>query len=1126
MLIKKLTLNNFKSFGKFADLYFDKGINCIIGPNGSGKTNILDAIIFVLGKISAKQLRAEKSSNLIYNGAKTKKSAEKAEVSIYFNNENRIFPLDDKEIKITRIVFQDGSSKYKICEKTKTRYEVLELLRSAGIDPDGYNIVTQGDVARIVEATPLERRELIEEIAGIAEFEERKNEALNKLEKVKIKLEETNLILRERQAFLKQLKQDRDQALAWRALNDRIRSLNASIAKANVDIKNAEIEKANKKKFEIEEKIKEIDLSLSEAEKKLTEEKEKLEKINKEIEEKSEKKLKALHLEQSKKQKTYSEIKIDLASIESSIFEINASLARSQKNKRDSEIKLNAISQELKLNQELLKDLSDKLEKLNQEIEKFKVANKLEDAVKVEKEIFNLDLQIENLTSTINKLQERKQETLRSLDKLEFEIQTARKRVEDVEEALKKEQEKISKIIDAKKKFKEVVEAINSLLKEDSLIFEKIKNLQERKAEIKFELEATRSVSNEIVAVLSKKFAKAIVSQLFASDERYAKAIETALGAFKDALIVKSYDAALRALNFLKKQKLGRASFVIEESRAKKIESNSILNKIEFDKEKEKIFSNLLGDVVLAENDEQAIELAKQGKRAVSLEGNLFGEGKAIGGFVKPALLKVHNIKKQLNQIEEEIKNLERAKAANSKKLDELKTEKIELENLITRGEALGLDIDLESAKLYAQELEKNKANLNESLLAIESEIEKQQVEISNLKSLKAKLKNELLKLRDPATISKLNELEANRKNLSNKINETNKKIAALEAQEKEIEIQIKNLDSEIANLDSNLKEKLNAKESSEGKLSILKEEIEKISKEIERLSLENAELFALKKEISNNLSSTENQILENKKSKNALECELNNIKFELVKGQSELGDWQNKLNSYGQIEIVKKPLEELKKELSECEEKISKLGAINLKALELYDRIFEQYSEMLEKKKIIVKEKKEILNLLEAIEKNKKEKFFETLNLINEAFTKTFSKLTKKGNGYLELTNQAKPFEAGLLIKVQISNDKFLDLRSLSGGEKTLTALAFLFAIQEIKNSRFYIFDEVDAALDKENSALLSELLKRYSERAQYIVVTHNDILTQVADIVLGVAFNPHIESSVVVSLKVNENK
>ena len=217
--INKLVMHGFKSFAKRTELLFNDDFNCVVGPNGSGKSNILDALCFVLGKSSAKALRSEKSANLIYNGGKSKKPAEKAEVSIFFDNSKKTFPYDVPEMKVSRFVKPKGNSTYKINDQTVTRTQVVELLSLAKIDADGHNIILQGDIVHFCEMGGDERRELIEEIAGISIYEDKKNKALLELNKVEEKLKEADIVLKEREGYLKELKKERDEAEKYSGLN-------------------------------------------------------------------------------------------------------------------------------------------------------------------------------------------------------------------------------------------------------------------------------------------------------------------------------------------------------------------------------------------------------------------------------------------------------------------------------------------------------------------------------------------------------------------------------------------------------------------------------------------------------------------------------------------------------------------------------------------------------------------------------------------------------------------------------------------------------------------------------------------------------------------------------------------
>ena len=244
--IKKLVMHGFKSFANHIEIPFDKGINTIIGANGSGKSNISDALCFVLGRLSSKSLRAAKSSNLIFQGTKEKKPSAEAHVELFFDNSDRAFSIDSNEIHIKRIVRRNGMSTYKINGDTKTRQEIIELLSQSGIDPYGFNIILQGEIARLIKMRSEERREIIEEVAGISIYESRKQKALSEIEKTEQKLKEVGAVLRERTSYLRNLENERKQALRFKELEKTIKQCRATIIKRNSDEKQKEVEEVEK----------------------------------------------------------------------------------------------------------------------------------------------------------------------------------------------------------------------------------------------------------------------------------------------------------------------------------------------------------------------------------------------------------------------------------------------------------------------------------------------------------------------------------------------------------------------------------------------------------------------------------------------------------------------------------------------------------------------------------------------------------------------------------------------------------------------------------------------------------------------------------------------------------------
>ena len=405
--ITKLVLDGFKSFGKHTELLFGDDFNVILGPNGSGKSNVLDALCFVLGKSSSKQLRAEKSANLIYNGGKTKQPGKAAEVSIVFDNKDKIFPVEGDELKLSRIVRADGASKYKIDGKTRTRQEILELLGSAKINPDGYNIILQGDIVRLVEMSPLERREIIEEIAGIGVYEEKKRQSLNELQKVGEKLNEAEIILKERETYLKELKKDRDQALKYKELNDKIKQNKASYLKKQLNGKDVELKKFEDKSKGHKEKLTKLQEQVKKLREEIAEHKQISQDINSEIERQGE-------VEQIKIQKEVEQLRIQVATHKTRISACKTEIDRIGQRKEQLQKNLEEVTGKIKELNEQKGSLTAQLEAmektiggLDAKIKAFKEKHNLADEADIDKQFEELDKKAEDKQRELQILREK-----------------------------------------------------------------------------------------------------------------------------------------------------------------------------------------------------------------------------------------------------------------------------------------------------------------------------------------------------------------------------------------------------------------------------------------------------------------------------------------------------------------------------------------------------------------------------------------------------------------------------------------------------------------------------------------------------------------------------------------------
>ncbi|MEK6834771.1 MAG: chromosome segregation SMC family protein [Nanoarchaeota archaeon] len=889
--IKKLRLHGFKSFAKLIELEFSDNYSTIIGPNGSGKSNLTDAICFVLGRLSAKSMRAEKASNLIYNGGKNNSPAKQAEVSIIFDNSKNEFPIKENEIKITRIVKQNGQSVYKLNDNTITRQQILDLLATAKIDPDGHNIILQGDIVKFMEMRPEDRREIIEEVSGISVYEDKKHKAMLELQKVEEKLKEADIILTERSAHLRELKKDRDQATKYKDLQKYIRENKATYLTV------------------------------------LLKEKEKTkESVDKEIEK-----------EESKKLKIQEEINLI---------------------KKEIEDKRNEIKQ---LNQELLsRGGKDQIE----------IHHNLED---VKTELTKNTTRLELLQNEITKIKNRKETLKNNLDEIELRIKEF--------EQQKKEFEKKKSSFEKNKPKQENIDHSHNIIE---YVIQKVRDLN---------LDGVYGT----------------IENLGKTDSKYNTAIEVCAGNKYNAIVVEDDDVAEKCINHLRQSKIGTAIFLP----LNKIRPNEIrpelrpllksqgvhglaIELVKFNPRFKQAFMHVYGSTLIVDDISVARKIGIGRARIVTLEGDLIEfSGAMIGGYRR----KFSSGLTDLMQIDTEIRNL------------------------------------------------------------------------------------------------------TNQQNIL--INEKERTLAILKEQDKELF----EFENEIKLLNENIKKN----ETSKGEQEKLEK---KFYEDFKDLSIKRDKLNEL-------IQNKEISLIKLEENIRNIEQGVNNIALQRARTIAELEGLQKEFEGYKDEKIkTTKNLQELLENIRKSEVELEAMGNVNMRALEVYEEIEKEYGKLLEKKEKLNLEKQDVFNLMNEIESKKGELFMRTLNEINDQFKRIFNSLSSKGVAFLELEDKQNPFNGGLDIKVKISGNKYLDIKGLSGGEKTLTALAFIFAIQELQPASFYLLDEVDAALDKTNSEKLSKLIAEYSSKAQYIMISHNDSMITEANQIYGVSMQDGV--SKVIGLKV----
>ncbi|MCD6590338.1 chromosome segregation protein SMC [Candidatus Woesearchaeota archaeon] len=1145
--IKRIIIQGFKSFGRRTVIDLNPGFSCIIGPNGAGKSNILDALCFVLGKTSAKGLRVERASHLIYNGGKTGKPATSARVSLILDNSNKIFPVEG-DLEIARILKQNGQSTYKINGKTTTRQQVLEILSLAKIRPEGYNIILQGDITRFIDMTPLERRKVLEDASGIYVYEEKKEKALRELARVEERIHEANIVLAERKAVLEELEKDYKTAKRYKDLESKIKRNKKTLLVYQK-------EKKEKEKGKVEKEIEKNQLEADSIKKKLVEieqeikkKKEEIEKINKEIEARGEK-------DQVETHRRVETFKVELAVLKEKLLNLENELMETTNRKKQLEEEYNSLKEkisrnknEIKTKREMLQRKEREYKEIERRIEELKKESSMDRVIEIEKEIEEIEKKIEGLEQETSKMREEEQELVRRQGQLEAMLENMNTRMERIKQLEKEHKEQVKKLEGLKKEFTSLATMLSNTIDHDSELAKQISHarqvLDKKREELAKKKTRAESIA-EIAAgdlaikkVLARKLqgVYGTIGQLGSVEKKYNKAMTIAVGRRIKDIVIEDDKIGEEIINYLKRNKIGVVNLLPLKNlnpptidprtrRALKIEGveGLAIDLISYDKKYEKAFRYILGNTLIVRDIETARRVGiGKGIRMVTLDGDLIEAGGAMrGGFVKETTLgfKEKEIMQEISILEKEIddqerllRKLEEEREENQRKIEELRNRKAEIEGEIIKLEkSLHISIeDLEAGKEEMETIQGEVRDNREKLMGLRREIMNKTREIVKLKAKRQELKEKISNIRSPAKLAELRAFEEEYRKLEKEIFILDSSIKSMES---ELETVLKREEERIQKILEEIKKKdkeaINRKKELEQEIKEKEEKLKIEEKKEEEMLGRFKDLFKIRARHNDELNKLEEERIKLLTKIKEIEVIQNNLALEKARIVGELAGIEEELKQFEGIEPFKdKSIETAKREIREFERMIAGMQ-VNLRALETYEQAKKELKSLEEKKNILEKEKEDVIRLINEIETKKKEIFMRTFNAINKNFSAIFKLLSIKGQAFLELEDKKDPFNGGVMIKVRLKGSKYLDIRSLSGGEKTLTALAFIFALQEYEPAFFYIFDEVDAALDKRNSEKLGQLIAEYSKKAQYIVITHNDAVMENSHYLYGVSID-----------------
>ncbi|MBW3005064.1 chromosome segregation protein SMC, partial [Candidatus Woesearchaeota archaeon] len=813
------------------------------------------------------------------------------------------------------------------------------------------------------------------------------------------------------------------------------------------------------------------------------------------------------------------------------------------------------------------KFFTNELAILDKKTADFKKKHKLGEDSGFESKIEELDKQADDIQKTIQTLREKQQDFIRGKDKCEFQLQTIDQQIEKVIELEKEHKNEIDLLKKKKTQFKKLTLELNEMLNADSAhankladarkeafkLNEKIEKLQIKNASIKESISANIAVKKVLENKNKLGQIYGTIAELGTADKKFSMALDIAAAKRIHSIVVDDDKTAAKCIKFLKDGKLGIASF-LPLNKIKPANADPELNKlakqkgvhgfaidlIEFDPRFKNAFSHVFGNTLVVDNIETARKIGIGKARMVSLDGDLAeSSGAMVGGFrhKKEGSFKqkdlsgdISDLKKELKTAQKLVEDLEHERSENEKKIYATRELKANLEGDIIKTEkSLHIDSsDLQANETYKKELQENMEKLNKDIAKVEDDIAEEIERLTALKVEKQKLRVEMNELRNPRLLAELNTFEQKKKEFTEEVIKIDADLKNMANQEKDIVGRDKENTAKI------LKE-------IEKEENTFKDEIKGLNKEIKEqsaeLKVQEAEqnkffsqfksLFEQRTKLSDEITDQENKIFGLQEGSRKEELTINTFSIEEAKVKAELAGMNAEFAQYDGVELdMEKSEEKLKKEISDFEKLMANIGNVNLRALEIYETVEKEYTILINKKNSLVGEKDDVMKMMEEIETSKKGLFMDALEVVNKNFVDIFTALSTKGDAFLELENPESPFDEGLRIKVRLTGKKFMDIRSLSGGEKTLTALAFLFAIQEHEPASFYILDEVDAALDKANSQKLADLIRDYCNKAQYVVISHNDAVISEADALYGVSMQTDAGLSNVVSLDISKAK
>ncbi|WIV65969.1 chromosome segregation protein SMC [Natrialbaceae archaeon AArc-T1-2] len=1166
MHITEVVLDNFKSFGRKTKIPFYEDFTVVTGPNGSGKSNIIDAVLFALGLARTRGIRAEKLTDLIYNpgheDGDRSGGPREAIVEVALDNTDRTLERSQvvnaagsedvggvDEIRIRRRVKETDDnyySYYYLNDRSVNLSDIQDLLAQAGVTPEGYNVVMQGDVTEIINMTPHARREIVDEIAGVAEFDAKKEDAFEELDVVEERIEEANLRIEEKRTRLDQLADERREALRYRRFRREKEEYEGYLKASELEEKREERDRIEGRVEDLEDDLAELQRELDERQGTVVRLQEDLEDLRAEIERKGED-------EQLRIKGEIEEVKGEISRLEDRIEAAEERIEEADAERREAFVQIDR-------KQETIDDLETEMRE--RKLEKASVKREMQgreaDLEELQAELAAIDTEYDELKADLadrkadlEAAKTEKNDLQREQDRLLDEARRRSNEIEETEASIEEKCDRLPELDEQRRDLEREREKAETNRENIAGVVEdltaKKRRLQDDVDELDEEIRAKQAEYAELEAKAEESgdssFGRAVttilnagidgvhgaVAQLGSVPGEYAVACETAAGGRLANVVVADDVVGQQCLDHLKSRNAGRATVLpMTEMHERGLPSapadpgvvDFAYNLVAFDDEYAGIFSYVLGDTLVVEDLETARSYMGD-YRMVTLDGDLVEKSGAMTGgsrkgsrysFTKSGRGQLERVAEQITDLQEERESLadelrdlegrlEDARDRKTDAADSVRSIETEIDGVADERERVEAEIDDLETEL--EELRDERESVDERMTDLSETIEEKTATIEEIEAAIDELEAELESSRIPELTAEIEEIEA-------EIDEFGDRLDELDGELNELELEKRYAEEAVAELNETIETAQNRKaeqqeqietyeaeiDAHEATLAEKREAVAELEDELVELKDERA---ALTDELEDTRAARDRQRERVEKTESELESareRAETLAWEIDELESEVGDYDPE--SIPDHETVRETVELL-------EEDMDAMEPVNMLAIDEYDEVEAELEELENGKETLVEEAEGIRDRIDRYEATKKETFMDAYEAIDAHFREIFEQLSE-GTGRLHLEDEDDPFEGGLTMKAQPGDKPIQRLDAMSGGEKSLTALAFIFAIQRHNPAPFYALDEVDAFLDAVNAERVGEMVDDLAGKAQFVVVSHRSAMLDRSERAIGV--------------------